>query len=385
MSSRSVSCWIALAALLVGVAGVSADPYADDVVSFSPGPDASFGHSDLPEIVLGPPVGNGDVSGGIDVASLGNGGSIVLEFVDNRIIDGPGVDFTVFENAFFMGLDPLNVFAETARVSVSQNGVDWFTFEPDYNAAAVLPENIWRNLAGVRPVYADLNAGVSPLDPAVSGGDSFDLAEVGLAWASYILLEDTGLIGTDSAMRDVDGDIIEDRGGFFGGAAGGFDLDAVAAVNSEDLGAATPTPTLTPTMTPTPPPTATPDVSPTPTPVGPFDPVGLQVTADFVDRDMRVGLRVYNSLFFDYDVQVYLLVELQGLFFFLPSYGATAEPFLEFRLPGGADVGPVEVVRLSFPDPLAAPVELTWHAGLLDVEDGVFLGEISSSPVTIGP
>ena len=49
---------------------------------------------------LGAPFGAGLFTGGLDVLSLGLDGEIVLEFVDNVIFDGGGVDFTVFENAF---------------------------------------------------------------------------------------------------------------------------------------------------------------------------------------------------------------------------------------------------------------------------------------------
>ena len=35
--------------------------------------------------------------------ALGSGGEIVIEFADNAVIDGPGPDFLVFENAFLGG------------------------------------------------------------------------------------------------------------------------------------------------------------------------------------------------------------------------------------------------------------------------------------------
>ena len=54
----------------------------------------------MPDIVLGPPVGGGALAGSLDVVSLGFSGEIVLCFEPNAIVDGPGADFIVFENAF---------------------------------------------------------------------------------------------------------------------------------------------------------------------------------------------------------------------------------------------------------------------------------------------
>jgi hypothetical protein len=64
--------------------------------------------------------------------------------------------------------------------------------------------------------------------PAGSGGDSFDLADVGLAWARYVKI--------DSADFDVD---------VVGPNNSAFDLDAVAAVHSSPtVPTSTPVPAL---------------------------------------------------------------------------------------------------------------------------------------------
>ena len=63
--------------------------------------------------------------------SLGLTGEIVVEFSDNLIVDGPGVDFTVFENPFFgTGVFDIldELFSEPGQVSVSQDGVVWHAF-----------------------------------------------------------------------------------------------------------------------------------------------------------------------------------------------------------------------------------------------------------------
>jgi len=93
--ARSLLRLAALALLLDAVAA-HADPFADEVVSFTAGPGAGFGQDKLPRIVLGAPEGTGDLQGSLDVVALGNGGSITVAFRDNVICDGPGVDFTIF-------------------------------------------------------------------------------------------------------------------------------------------------------------------------------------------------------------------------------------------------------------------------------------------------
>ncbi len=172
------------------------DPWADAVVRFMPGAGAGFGQDRFPDVVLGPPSGGGDSAGSLDVLSLGRDGFIELEFTDLVAIDGPGVDVLVFENGF-VG------FLETGIVAVSEDGVDWRTF----------PCDAMSGCAGLRPVYANPERGVSGTDPAVAGGDGFDLADVGLQRARFVRVTDSG------ANR------------FYGAPGGGFDLDAVAVVN----------------------------------------------------------------------------------------------------------------------------------------------------------
>lgn len=222
-----------------------ADPHAD-AASLAPLAGATRYNSEkMPNIALGPPSGGGFSAGSFDVVSLGAavagsgsapyGGEIVLEFADNVIIDGPGVDFTVFENAFFIGGDPQVRFMEPGVVSVSQDGVSWrrfpFDFSPRYDDAGQLnlfnPACYSRGFAGINPVFPNAD----PTNPAESGGDSFDLATVGLPWARFVKIQSTG----DNWMIDGNGDAVRHTN--FTGAAfraagnSGFDLDAVTAVN----------------------------------------------------------------------------------------------------------------------------------------------------------
>ncbi|MDC0713941.1 cell surface protein [Stigmatella sp. ncwal1] len=182
-----------------------ANPFADRVVSFQPGASAGFGQDLFPTVVLGPPRGEGSSAGSLDVLSLGRQGVIVLEFTDIAVVDGPGVDLIVFENAFVR-------FPETGVVAVSDDGVTWSEFPCDAtNRAGGFP-----GCAGVKPVFSHPDNGISPTDPAVAGGDGFDLAALGLSRARFVRIRDSGANG-------------------YSGTSGGFDLDAVAVVNGVSL------------------------------------------------------------------------------------------------------------------------------------------------------
>ncbi len=206
---------------------------------------------------LGPPHGAGG-SGGLDVCSLGYGGVATLEFIDNVIVDGPGNDLIVFENAFIVngsgcdwyGDTRYAVANETAIVEVSQDGVEWHRYPFDYNPAnescvtqIYMDTSSFTGLAGNWPTFADVNpdgtltGGIDPTDPQSGGGNSFDLAEVGLSWCRFVRIIDTGdpdYPGTE--QYDSDGDLILCFGNVSPLGAipnkAGFDGDAVAAVHS---------------------------------------------------------------------------------------------------------------------------------------------------------
>jgi hypothetical protein len=218
----------------------AAQCFPDGVLSFTPGFGAGFGQSYLPHNVLGPPHGNSNPelpnADETELLSLGVGGSIVLEFTSHVIVDGPGSDFTVFENPFQPIGYPDFVFCETATVAVSTDSLTWFTFPFEFDdpgTTAGLYEK-WRyhGLAGVTPVFSSPTNGISPFDPHVSGGDSFDLAAVGLSYAKYVKITDTGTTNIAPTM-DSHGHIVNDPGNAMNTPpTAGFDLDAVAAIHS---------------------------------------------------------------------------------------------------------------------------------------------------------
>lgn len=184
------------------------DPFVDRVVSFEPGPGAGFGEKKLPDIVLGGPRGGGKLAPSGHVLSLGRGGRITLEFVDNEVIDEDGPDLLVFENAFLErpGNDPNLGFFELAKIELSSDGIEWHEIPYDTGTR--------KGCAGHHPVLANVEDNdIDPTDPEKAGGDPFDLKDAGLKVARFIRITDinngTGDKGTS-----------------------GFDLDAVAAVHS---------------------------------------------------------------------------------------------------------------------------------------------------------
>lgn len=187
---------------------------ADAVVSLTLGQGGGRGKDYLPGSVLGLPDTVGRLSTPTiapeEVLSLGLEGEIVLGFNDVLIVDGPGVDFTVFENAFAYRMNSVDrIYAEPAEVAVSRDGVEFYTFE--WN-----PETL-EGCAGVGPTIGDQ----SPCDPAVSGGDSFDLSVLGVDSIRFIRL------------RDVTRTVLEDKDhAFYDATLNGFDLDAVVGVNT---------------------------------------------------------------------------------------------------------------------------------------------------------
>ncbi len=191
-----------------GDGGATPLPYAARVVDFSPGPGAGFGQDRFPDIVLGPPSGRGTGAGSLTVLSLGVGGQIVLDFGESVIVDGAGPDFVVFENPFWAGGDPEQVFAEPGEVSVSEDGEQWFAFPCD---PAGDGRGRYPGCAGWTPTERYDASDLVPLDAALSGGDSFDLAEIGLSLARYVRIRD---LSTEGAAPTA-----------------GFDLDAVGAVH----------------------------------------------------------------------------------------------------------------------------------------------------------
>jgi hypothetical protein len=193
---------------------IASDRFITQVISFEAGACAGYGEAEMPTIVEGPPVGGGESQGGTDVLSLGTGGTIVVAFTPNTIVDGPGVDFIVFENPFEVAGNPNNVYAEPGEVSVSNDGVTWATFPCTATKAP------YGECAGWNPVLSNPNNCLSPVDPSVAGGDPFDLHDVGVTSAKYVRIVDKA---NEACSSDPSQDL----------TTNGFDLDAIAIVNAQ--------------------------------------------------------------------------------------------------------------------------------------------------------
>jgi len=170
-----------------------------------------------------------NVSGYADgsVLSLGDSGEVVLSF-NQPIYNGIGPDFAVFENSFS------DTFLELAKVFVSSDGVNYVEFPchsntPDHSGIGgfgTLDPTDLHNLAGkYRAQYG------TPFDLE----DLIDSSCINLNHISHVKLIDcVGTSDINYASKDSYGNkIIDPYPTNFQG--GGFDLDAIAAINISPL------------------------------------------------------------------------------------------------------------------------------------------------------
>jgi hypothetical protein len=187
----------------------------DTVFSVSFGTGTTFGQSGMyfPMNIYGLP----DTNARIDVPaatqeqvlSLGLNGSITIGFKNYMIRDMQGNDFTIFENAF-QYLDH-RIFIEPAKVEVSKNGIDFYSFPFDSLTL--------NGCAGTFPT----NGNENPFDPAVSGGNNFDLADIGMD--SIIAIR----------IIDVSSIILQSEHPLYNPIVNGFDLDAVVGIHLQKI------------------------------------------------------------------------------------------------------------------------------------------------------
>lgn len=194
--------------IVVTCKDIGASPFIDQVVSTVVGAQGGANQNKLPDIVSGSPQGSGKYAGGFDTYSLGEKGSIIVAFNNCWIADGPGADFIVFENAFYIG-GTTTPFSEPAIVGVSQDGVTFTDFPCDLSQNPLFP-----GCAGTHPVLANSGNTIDPTDPATAGGDAFDIATIGVNTARFVRIVDQGL----SPLKGANG-------------TNGFDLDAIAIVH----------------------------------------------------------------------------------------------------------------------------------------------------------
>lgn len=144
-------CAVVLVTLTLAIAASAlpvADPFASQMISYTPGPDWSGTDYSNPSLALGAPVGKyvyePDNS---SLVTLGDGGKLVLKFsapVENDPRNPYGLDFIVFGNPQVN--EVLNWetwqteylrWQELAFVEISQDGSYWYLIKP-----SILPANL---------------------------------------------------------------------------------------------------------------------------------------------------------------------------------------------------------------------------------------------------
>lgn len=154
--------------------------------------------------------------------SLGDGGFAVLEF-PVPIINGPGPDLAVFENAF------LDSFLELATVSVSSDGVLYYTFPAicHTDTLAQLGSFGLSDAAKLYNLAGKHRAGYGvPFDLAqLKGLPGLDINAI-----THVKVQDVvGILNSSWGSRDSEGRLINDPWPTpF--PSGGFDLDAVGVI-----------------------------------------------------------------------------------------------------------------------------------------------------------
>jgi hypothetical protein len=240
MSTALFRAFARTALFVVPVASAAAqNRFATSVVDYSPGPGVNPSFSD-PLRALGGPRGGGLSNGSLDVVTLGVGGSVTLGF-DVTLVDGPGADLTVSENAFVAG-GPTAVFAEVAFVEVSTDGANFARFPTRYSGpVGPLPPfgssnmGTFGGLCGGLPGLANVAANlIDPFDCVVSGGEALDLAELStdpLVVQGLVDLQAIHFVRVVDVAEGVHVDSFGNSIWDHGGATGSVDFDAVSVIH----------------------------------------------------------------------------------------------------------------------------------------------------------
>ena len=168
-----------------------------------------------------------------DAVSLGDGGSVTVKFTDT-IYDGPDFDFAVFENGISSG-SPSLLFMELGFVEVSSDGIFFARFPTLTTRTTTVasfeeadPDD-YANLAGNREHGIGTEFDLFDLTnhPLVISGD------VDLDAILYVRVID--VVGNGSTFDTMSNPIYDPFTTPF--LTGGFDIDAVGAINVPEPGA----------------------------------------------------------------------------------------------------------------------------------------------------
>ncbi len=187
----------------------------DTVYSVSFGSGQAFGQSAIffPKNIFGLPDTNARFnapsSSEDQICSIGLNGSIIIGFKGKIVRDLPGKDFTVFENAFEF-LEG-RIFSEPAIIEVSKDGIIFYQFPIDS-----------LTLKGCSGTYPT-NGNENPYDPIRSGGNSYDLSEIGIDSVIVIRITDVSTI------------LQNEKHPLYSPIVTGFDLDAIVGLHLQDI------------------------------------------------------------------------------------------------------------------------------------------------------
>lgn len=153
---------------------------------------------DVTELISGPPAGgtafvpNADTS---TLATLADGGELLLNLGGVVLHDGPGPDFAIYENPMMTVSSRAQRAIDPARVEVSADGINYVPLAGAPDPASLplgFPTDArayGRNTVGREPVFANAENGMAP-GSAEAGGDLFDLAGCGLAEVRFVRIVD---------------------------------------------------------------------------------------------------------------------------------------------------------------------------------------------------
>jgi hypothetical protein len=203
---------IAFLCLKIEISAQTFSAGADTVLKFIPGNGLPHGQNspNFPKNIFGIPSKTASEftaeTREEEICSLNFGGEIIIGFKNAVIIDAPGPDFTIFENTFKSPIPP-HIFAEPAKVAVSRDGITFKEFPFDSLTL--------QGCAGLTPTFGNKN----PFNPAESGGDNFDLADIGMDSIQFI------------KITDITAELLKPGHPFYQPVLTGFDLDAVVGLH----------------------------------------------------------------------------------------------------------------------------------------------------------
>lgn len=196
----------------------------------------NIGWQDIADTSLGKPtIGNTQSVLGIadgNVLSLGDGGEAIYYF-SNPIANGQGFDFAIFENGFRNPTDSNLAFLELGEVSVSKDGIDFYTFP------AICNNDTTTQIAGAGD-YMDARNIYNFAGKYISNyGTPFDLDEINLFtpldFIHYVKIKDViGSLNDVICSRDYLYHKINDPYPT-PYPSSGFDLDAIAVIHQIPL------------------------------------------------------------------------------------------------------------------------------------------------------